>query len=1211
MASQIQAADSIQFTNFDEKEISAIAHLECADPSFKLSEETKSIVCDLLNTHDESTVARILGHDVSNYQILIAAGRLLISRARKSAPLDIISYVKQMEHRINQPVMDFLLNHSKELQPILDSFDWVNYRYDFVSASTMIMMYLAKPKRNSEPLEMPTMCFMRMAVQFYHDVSVERVIQCFTEIALGLYTPASPTIFNSGFKNPQMSSCFVMSLGDNIESIYKGLYNAAVISKQKGGIGMCVSNIRHSEIGDIGMSKGIIPMLKVYDETINYVDQLGSRRGACSVYLRTHHIDIWDFVNTADNMGDHNDRLQYLDQVIWVSWLFMERASRNESWTLFCPAKTKFLNNVYGKEFERRYVEAEMDESITPRKVINARDLLNLIIKMQQRSGKPYIMHADSVNYKCNHKHIGAIRSSNLCVTPETKILTDQGHIEIGRLEGQTANVWNGLKFSEVLISKTSEKPRPVVTVHMTNGLSVTCTPNHLFLVDPNNDYGTNYSDMPRIMACDLTPGTELKTCAYPVINNNLEQITMNRSAHDDEKSQLFYTQGIVAAVGVFVEVTYGFLTYTKLEARIYAGKYSVKKGVLPKSIVEDIKDSELVVRTDDCSRSPPSVKETAIMRASWLAGVIDAIGLRDIENCTIIPSTDREWLLEILYMIQTLGCVASIEFDMDLPRENSSVSQFILKISSFDMTELKNICCLETHCYPHTNELEPGRSLNKVCVAAVVNEHQVSETYCFTEPETHAGVFGGIFTSQCLEITEYTDDDNINVCNLSSISLGAFVNRRYNTPPKTFTEVCARYDFRRLGKISRSVTSNLNKVIDHNYYPLDTEKDGVKTEGPIHTTNKRFRAIGIGVQGLADAMHMIDLCYDDPLMAKLDESIFACMYFNALLETIQLAIVHGKCDVFDGSPYSEGKLQFDLWREEWKLRFPNGGNPEVTSESEFDPMNPGEWGQTSTPLYDKYGDVVDYVRPEWDDIKRVLVKYGSYNSMLLSLMPTATSSRNMRNCESTEIHVRNIYSITVLGGNYPIVNRHMVADLEELNVWTKEVPNFIIANDGKTTGITNWLKSKMTIDGVVEARLRYIELKYRTMWEIPQKLVLRRAAKRGIYVDQSQSTNIYLEDATEERLQAVHMFTHYLGLKTGMYYLRQKSSVKPVMFTVDPNIAQYVKNYNDGVSDIEEEKVEKKVNTVNTEENSGEKKNIGEGEMVCYNEEGCLYCSA
>ena len=294
-------------------------------------------------------------------------------------------------------------------------------------------------------------------------------------------------------------------------------------------------------------------------------------------------------------------------------------------------------------------------------------------------------------------------------------------------------------------------------------------------------------------------------------------------------------------------------------------------------------------------------------------------------------------------------------------------------------------------------------------------------------------------------------------------------------------------FDTEELCRVTRVVTRNLNRVIDKNYYPTEAARK----------SNMRHRPIGIGVQGLADVFQMLGLSFDEPKARELNQNIFETIYYAALMESSLLAVQEGPYETFAGSPASQGILQFDMWN-----------------------CVPG----------DRYA---------WDLVKQGIVKWGLRNSLLVAPMPTASTAQIMGNNEAFEPYTTNIYLRRTLAGEFVMVNKHLVRDLQKIGKWNPQIKNEIIRAGGSVQGL----------DGIPET-LKEI---YRTVWEIPQKSILDMAADRGAYIDQSQSLNIFMENPSVAKLSSMHFYGWKKGLKTGMYYLRTRAKAKPQQVTITP----------------------------------------------------------
>jgi ribonucleoside-diphosphate reductase alpha chain len=361
-----------------------------------------------------------------------------------------------------------------------------------------------------------------------------------------------------------------------------------------------------------------------------------------------------------------------------------------------------------------------------------------------------------------------------------------------------------------------------------------------------------------------------------------------------------------------------------------------------------------------------------------------------------------------------------------------------------------------------------------------------------------------------CSEIMEYSDDAETAVCNLASIALNRFIPGGDKHPPHPQPQEggvrdvpialdAPWFDFDKLHEVTRIVTENLNRVIDVNYYP--TPKTRV--------SNMAHRPIGIGIQGLADTFMLLDLAFSSDEARTLNRRIFETMYHAALTASCDLAEKDGAYSTFAGSPASQGILQYDMW----------GVEPEAG-------------------------------RYDWVTLKERIMKHGLRNSLLLAPMPTASTSQILGNTECFEPISSNIYTRRTMAGEFILVNRHLIADLQAAGLWNEGVKNNIVANKG----------SVQHIGGLSE----HLKRKYCTVWEIPMKHVIDMAADRGAFICQSQSMNLWMEDPNYAALTSMHFYAWSKGLKTGMYYLRRKARHQPQQFTIEPESKKGEKEENE-----------------------------------------------
>ena len=295
-------------------------------------------------------------------------------------------------------------------------------------------------------------------------------------------------------------------------------------------------------------------------------------------------------------------------------------------------------------------------------------------------------------------------------------------------------------------------------------------------------------------------------------------------------------------------------------------------------------------------------------------------------------------------------------------------------------------------------------------------------------------------------------------------------------------------FDYELLHKVTKVVTNNLNNVIDINFYPTDKTKN----------SNMRHRPIGIGVQGLADALAMMDIPFHSDDAKKVNKLVFETMYHASLEMSMEVAKEKGPYSTFQGSPASQGILQFDMWNVE--------------------PTN----------------------RYDWNQLKQDIKEHGIRNSLLLAPMPTASTSQILGNNECFEPFTSNIYVRRTIAGEFVCINKFLLKELIEMNLWTDDIKNNIIRQNGSVQGVK----------GIPKA----LQDKYKIVWEIPMKHILEMAADRGAFICQSQSTNLWMKEPTYNKLTAMHFFAWKKGLKTGIYYLRTKAKAAPQQFTIEPD---------------------------------------------------------
>jgi len=720
-----------------------------------------------------------------------------------------------------------------------------DYNIDWFGVCTAIKSYLLK--LNGETVESVQQMFLRVATWTWMNTDTstsactmfEKIREVYDDLSLHNYMCATPTLFNSGLRRPQCSSCFLMTIQDDTAAISKSWHDCAIISQGCGGIGIDISDIRHSKINNSLESSGVVPMLKCHNAILNYIDQGGKRKGSATIYISDYHIDIFEFLELRKTSGSDSVRARELFYALWVSDLFMKRVENNEMWSLFCPNIAKGLNDVWGKEFEELYERYEKEHKYN--KQIEARKLWQAIYVSWVEVGMPFILYKDASNRKSNQQNLGTIRCSNLCT-----------------------------------------------------------------------------------------------------------------------------------------------------------------------------------------------------------------------------------------------------------------------------------------------------------------------------------------------EILQFTSKDEISNCNLSNISLKSCVviNEKHNL--RTF-------DFSKLERLARALVRNINEIIDKNYYP--------ETVPEIKNSNLRHRPMGIGVQGLADTLALMDLSWKCDDARKLNILIFETIYYGAVTESIKISkeltnekmnklqqlknehklliettpyneISKKQADLlkkimdtekiittyssFEGSPASKGLLQFDLWAIEEFCK--------KTGESiPFAMKNYSNLGIKSKLISDRYN---------WKIVSQNLKKSGMRNSLLLALMPTASTAHLIGNNEAFEPFFQMVFARTVLSGQFMIVNKYMVSDFEKLSIWNKDLSNDIIRNDGsiQELNISDYKKDPTEQE---ISRFDFLKEKYLTAFELPQKILAQFGVDRGQFICQTQSFNCFMKQPTYQKMTSFMFFQWKNGAKTGMYYLRSMPPASAMKYTLpSKNKIENIKKY-------------------------------------------------
>ena len=932
----------------------------------------------------------------------------------------------------------------------------------------------------------------------------------------------------------------------------------------------------------------------VYDLEIknnhNYLTQAGlvhnggKRKGSIAIYLEPHHPDVLSFLELKKNFGAETERARDLFLAMWLSDVFMKQVEKDGDWHLMCPDKCPGLTDAYGEDYEKlywSYVEAKKYNS-----VVKARQVMKAILDSQLETGTPYIGFKDNINNKSNQKNIGTIKSSNLCVHEDTMILTDQGYKNIKSLKDNEVNIWNGEQWSKVIVKQTGTNQN-LVRVNLSNGVSLDCTPEHKFYIQEGFSRGNIIE----------TEASKLK------IDNKLIKFNLPPAIEFENPTEFkyAYTHGAFCGDGT----TYDNYSKTKKYPKLYL--YGAKKDLLQyidyQSYTENTNADRYDITLPKDLNPKFMIPENASIntRLRWFEGYCDTDGTiarNDTNESLQIGSTNKDFLVNIRLMLHTLGIESKVTKNYDerltmMPdHKGGSKQAFRLLVGSNDLYQL-SLLGFSPKQLKYTPRKPQRNATQFVKVTSVEESYKNVDTYCFTEPLKHMGVFNGVLTGQCHEILEYSDASEYAVCNLASIAInkcvepfankklwtiytkdnckfcqwtksylmnnGYFFHEEYVDSDKlkeitglekpTYPQIYygdqyvggysdffqftkSTFDYDKLYEIAYLATINLNKIIDVNYYPVIEAK----------RSNIRHRPIAVGIQGLADALVQLKICFDS------DESL----EFNAkMMETIYLACLTASCDL---SKERENKLLPEcIYPEFYDSKFDETNNiyhKLKPNTCELGKKFPGAYstfkgspisqGQFQFDMWSLDRNKLQY-KEKWVELEERIKKYGVRNSLVTALMPTASTSQILGNNECFEFFTNNIYTRRTLAGDFPLVNKYLIDELNNIGLWSTEMKQMILANNGSIANFSN-----------IPEQIKNL---YKTIWEIKQIWVLKNAAARGPFVDQTQSMNIFMAVPDYQKLYSSHFWAWSNGLKTGIYYLRSRAAKDAVKVTVDPSI--------------------------------------------------------
>lgn len=1039
------------------------------------------------------------------------AGRITVSNHQKNTSASFVEVMNKLfdyhdKHNEHSPLVSMELHiiankYAEELDALCDYSR--DYLIDYFGFKTLERAYLMKVDRVT--VERPQHMWLRVAIGIHGD-NMLRIKETYDLMSQKFFTHATPTLFNAGTPRPQLSSCFLLAMeSDSIEGIYNTLKDCALISKWAGGIGLHVHNIRASGShirGTNGASNGLVPMLRVFNNTAKYVDQCVHPE---TVIYTTHG----------------PKKIQ--DCIAGETAIFNK------------GGKAETIGNVLEHSYEGDFLEIETMHSIHPLRITPQHPVY--VLKNQQKGLNYSVIRnrLEKGHASFEWTDAGELNETDMIVYPipsyenDIKSISEDDCYMYGIILGDgsmnnkddtghvTMHSVNKIHIKEFITNYFDSKLIPYKATVDGNTTKVRWNRTVHLPFRYADFYDENKTKRMQQKWINLP----VNKCKY-ILKGLLETDGCNGS-----KELVFDSTSYNLIESVrFICMKMGLLTSGYVRDRV-GEKHETERGVIEH---KQIAYSLRIPRTKEiCELMDMEYNEKSqfvkFMRyENYLLSRVQAIKQTNYTGVLYdLQMTNEHNYLLHNGLVHNGGGKRNGSFAIYLEPWHADVEVFLQMRKNHGEEELKARDLFYALWIPDLfmDRVKSEGTWTLFCpdecpgladvygddFVTLYNKYEASGKgrktmkardlwFQILDAQMETGTpyllykdacnkksnqqnVGTIKSSNlCSEVVQYSDDKETAVCNLASIGLPTYVDK--STSPPTF-------NFDKLHDVVKVVTLNLNRIIDVNYYPTP------KTE----LSNLRHRPIGIGVQGLADVFMMMNYSFTSEEAKQLNKDIFETIYHAALEQSCELSVSYGPYETFSGSPAYQGKLQFDMWN--------------VTPSDRYD----------------------------WAALKAQIKVCGLRNSLLLAPMPTASTSQILGFNECIEPITSNIYNRRTLAGEFIMANKYLMEDLIELGLWNEKIKNNIIANNGSVQHI--------------EIIPQEIRDKYRTVWELPMKTLIDMAADRGAYICQSQSLNLWLEDPNYKTLTSMHFYAWSKGLKTGIYYLRRRGKHQAQQFTIEP----------------------------------------------------------
>ena len=1113
---------------------------------------------------DELAAEQCASLSTNNPDYATLASRIVISNHQKNTNGFFSNVVKSLydfrndkdEHKplISKRMWDFVEHFSDKLNEMID--DNRDYLIDYFGFKTLERAYLFRI--NNKIVERPQHMWMRVAVGIHGDLTNvnEKTLQLVKEtydlMSQKYFTHATPTLFNAGTPRPQLSSCYLIAMEeDSIDGIYNTLKDCAHISKWAGGIGLHIHNVRAKGSfiqGTNGTSNGIVPMLRVFNNTARYVDQCVSPETI--IYTTDGPIQIQHCSFGETNVFNLNGNIETIENVL-------EHPYEGEIYnikTMHCidnlkitPEHPIFVLRNQSKGIKYNVIKNRIDKKLIHFEWIEAKDLqLNdmIIYSIPQ-------YNSDITTISEDDCYMYGIILGDGCMSNEDQ----NGYISLHTYNKKQLLEFAVNYFEKKCIQYRIDINENTTRIRWNKNINMPFRYNDFYDINKEKRVLPKWLNLPIEKSKYILKGLlETDGC------NNKELVFDNTSRNLIECAR-------------FICLKMGLLTSGYIRDRV-GESHETKKGII---INKKISYCLRVPKTKDiCNLMNITYNENQFYKFfkynNYLLTRIKNITKEDY-NGTLY---DLQMKKEHNYMlhngiVHNGGGKRNGSFAIYLEPWHADIEDFLEMRKNHGDEELKardlfyalwtpdlfmervkdngkwclfcpNECPGLADAYGaefeklYKNFEESGKArktmnARDLWFKILDAQMETGTPYLLykdsANKKSNQQNLGTIKSSNlCTEILEYSDDKETAVCNLASIGLPTFVN-----------ETTKEFDYAKLHEVTKVVTTNLNNVIDINFYP--TEK--------TRLSNLKHRPIGIGVQGLADVFVLMDIPFHSDEAKKVNQLIFETIYHASLERSNEIAIERYK-QITGFSRYKQlqsiisttfkhealDNLGVYGLKELLYCEFANLTENLSGSYSSFC-NSPASNGILQFDMWD----IKPSDRYDWNLLKQSIVKHGLRNSLLVAPMPTASTSQILGFNECFEPFTSNLYSRRTLAGEFVVVNKYLVKELIQLGLWNEQIKNNIIANKGSIQQLT--------------VLSEHIRNKYKIVWEIPMKHIIDMAADRGAYICQSQSMNLWVEDPTYATLTSMHFYSWKKGLKTGIYYLRRKAKHQAQQFTIEP----------------------------------------------------------